>query len=1278
MKRNLSLALAGIVACFLFSCKMDIGLGNEVDLVAPTLTVESPANNSFVPKTFSISGTATDNIEVERVVFNYNYKYNGEKLTGVSECPAYGGRYSCSFSFDKDIEVNFEITAMDKNGNGSEYSSASKTYIVDSKNPKIGSVAIKRNGFIARFLRYEEFSGPLGKTEKQNYPENKDYFQNQSFTIFSSLKDEYGIGRTTIRLYDEGGSLVVEKEPDDLNNKFAPEFTITHMDITASRPSYASGLHYLRAELNARDAAGNEVVEDKGWLAWYPDYDEPHVIYSTMVNNEIKVPKGSGIPVTVFDDDGLGSISYQIVPAAGYTTSTVIDSLPAAAWRTPEYCSPSDLSNLRDKTFEIKAKDAGGTEYGDGAYFLVTKVVDTSTESPDTYKTYCKAVNLYITDGEAATIIIRSPEENSVPSLTKSGTDYKFTISGYTIDNAAVSNIAVAWLPEGDSQISAAEAFFAGYDFAADREESGIKCMKLTSTSLPVGVSVPSGKTGNGFSKEFDFFEDFKIGGNTVNDRKVFVFACKDLTGNITTKVFRLNKITAKPSFKIYYSINENAAFPGSWTETSSPLITISPVVTYFRIVPSAEYSLPIESCTVECKEGAVDKPGFTGKTPWDSSTGYASFKLTDNLGTGNPKSGASYTVSLNAEDKLANTQLQKLTVSFDQIGSLQSITVSCASGKTFKKGEKIRLQANYDYPVSFTMVDEKPYIQLDAVTPFKKKDGAAVDPSDRRAEYVSGSGSNTLYFEYEIKDEIECKKLKIPSSNPIIIPDGVTVTGNLNNSTWTNSIDTKNINVDAIAPYVTSYSPAVNGIKNKESDDSFVIELNFNEKINIESGKLVLQRTANWYIPPYLENDVFLNLYRKIDSLKDASGNNLSDAVKNQYKVALCGSSTNVFKYGTDVLNDEYSDSVGTIIPEGPYMQYTNGLVLTDGGNATPDSKTKYVLAYDLNIADTTAGSKVQKIRDVLEKLDYHRAEYEINSASVELANGNKTLRLTVKKSDFEGGLRNGVEYYLTLSAGSIYDDAFNYIEESEMSKSDASNSEELALAVNEYKFWVGPVATPVIRVNRKATNRDNKKPTAKTSYKIDCETQGATIKYGVNTLTITGVTSETNNDVKHTAPADITTANLKALSVSTILTNNSQGTTSGAADIGDGNLDTAQKIYIKATAEKTGFDSSDGYEGAYKTVLHYYFDSKTLSRVHGSQAPEGTSSIAGFPMQLNNSDRKTYQVPWKNNNDYYWVSWQIVSDFTLQTYSSNFQNPADPACSYGQYIYCKNITTY
>ena len=177
-----------VLSVILFS-SCEIGMGVAVDLEAPELTIEKPAkNNAFVPRTFSIEGTATDNVGCEKVTFEYKYTSNGVEYSDTKECPVQDGRFSCSFTFDKDVEVSFEITAHDKNNNGSEKSSASRTFIIDSNDPKIGKVAVRRGNYIARLLPLADFTTEYtGKTALRGYPENKDYFQKKN-AVFMAKK----------------------------------------------------------------------------------------------------------------------------------------------------------------------------------------------------------------------------------------------------------------------------------------------------------------------------------------------------------------------------------------------------------------------------------------------------------------------------------------------------------------------------------------------------------------------------------------------------------------------------------------------------------------------------------------------------------------------------------------------------------------------------------------------------------------------------------------------------------------------------------------------------------------------------------------------------------------------------------------------------------------------------------------------------------------------------------------------------------------------------------
>lgn len=1244
MKKLIFVCLSIISLTVLLSC--EVGLGQEVDLIAPKLNVESPSNNAFVSRNFNIEGTATDNIAVSSVYFEYSYRLNGETITGSKSCNVTGDRFSCPFTFDKDAEVSFQITAKDKNNNSSEFSSDTKTFIIDSNDPKVGKISIGRGNYVARLLTKDELEE---KAKNRFLPENKDYFQNQKFTLSATLKDSYGVGGAKINLYDSKGRPITSLSMnEDIENKFSPQFEFTDEMLILADPDLKKGLHYIEAEIEAKDVAGNIVREKKGYLAWESEYDIPHVQYSTMegdidTNGKITVAVGGNIPITAFDDDGIKSVKYKYIKADSFDDLENISS-----WE-----SKTVTEGLRDFSFDISIPN----DAEDGLYKLAVMIEDINTPST----VYKKAVDLKITNGDAATIIIDEPTENSVPLLDDNG---KFTLSGYSIDNQDVKKIAVAWLPGENNDIAKAEAFFNTYSFDGDKTTTTgttSEKIEIKKPIIEISENYDSNKKKNKFSITYDFFEDFKINDKVSNNTKVFIFACKDATDNITTKTFRLNKFSTKPSFKVEYSYDNGS----TWTTETNPLIVCKLKKTNFRITPTVENNMPITECSISLKGNAI---GFTQTKNWTDNK-IIEFILS-NGADGAPSSGQQYNFTLDAKDKIDGETKSSLTIAFEEVGELESIDVNYVGGENavpLTASDTLRFQANFTNRVSIEKIEGKtPYIQLSG-TSFKYKDGNDVEAKDRRAYYKSGSDSNTFYFEYKIPDniELEAKNLTINSNEPINL-NGLTpneIQGVFTKTNVGSTFNNKKIALDSIAPYVVTYSPNINGIKDSSVNAgvrSVDISLTFNEPVDIESGTIVLQRTKNWYIPPVISEDVFLKMFNSTTAINNKS-----------LRSTLCGSQTNVrTKNSTDRLGNP------TILPDGPYLQYTQGLNLSNTG-AVPDISTKYVLKYEYNIADTTG--VVKNLRDTLEKFNYHKAEFDIQSMTK--SPDGTTLTLKVTDSDFIDCLKNGVEYSLTITSDSIYDKAYNYVKESETNAG-------YFIGADEYKFVIGPVATPVIRVDRKATNAVNDAPTGRTDIKIDCETPGVTITWGQKRTEKTGNNKagvHFNSNIWHTNIDDLTSSSVTAISCDETI-NNVNGTTEIKNSVGDGSMNKASKTYIKAIATKTSMtDSTAGYEGAFKTMLYYNKLNKNNDTnsffVFGAQNPEGASYTSGWPLTQNvYGDRASYQIGHRNGDNRYWESWQILTEFMMQTNagSGTFQSPAEPGCSYGQYIYGENVSYY
>lgn len=1264
-------ACSFLAAClFLFSCSS--GLGESIDLEAPVLKITSPEHGVFVPKKFTLEGTATDNKKVNSVEIEWKYKIDGETKSGKEKAILSGEKWHCDFEFNGDYEVEFEAYAYDSLKNGSDTSHQRIMLLIDSQDPEADKMSIVRGDYVARLHPLEDFTKSGGLTELKNEPKNKDNFQNEKITLITTLDDNYGIGKLSLDIYEvnpetKAETLVIEGiSADSQDNKYSPRFTITENMLPQK---ILTGVHYLRPYLSATDEAGNKATKkEENIFAWESEYNRPHVSFSsTQSNGRLVIQKDSPIIVTVFDDDKIKSCRYSsLVKEAEFTNK---DSALSS--------DHSFEKGSRDLSFEIDTK-----EFDIGSYYIVLKVEDDTGRGDGIYY---EQIQVDVTNAYAPVIIVDSPEQNTAPTLDTSG---NFTIKGQVIDNEEnLDKIAIAWLPNGNSDISKAEKLFAAYDFSADKDGE-IKICKLTATP----TDKVSGKPTYAFSRTFNFFDDFKVNGNTHNENKVFMIAAKDPTGNLVTSTFRLSKISSAPKFRIGYTNSDNQGADPAENFMFTPLANRK---TTFTITPYSESNLKIKEFSVK---GSDNGKGVNESKNSDDA-------ITIVFNTNEASLGKVYKYTLFAKDQIGGTSNENLTIQFDQFGVLQSITCEQAEGTTFVANNTIRLQANFDYKV---YVNGTPYIQLSG-DGFKYKNGSEVPAESRRAKYKSGNNSNTLYFEYTVPEGIECTNLKI---GDIEKKDAI-FEGDISKS-YTNEVDGKKYAIDSIAPYIKGMTPGTGGVVTKK-DSSVTITFQFNEPVTVESGTIVIQRTDGWYIPPVISEEVFLKIYNEKASDDD--------------KKTLCGTAdlTSNDKYETD-----------TRMPKGPYMQYTNGII-AKGGNMVPDLTTKYVLAYEHNIGDTT--KTVTDLRNVLERAGYHKAEIDYSRMHRENTEDetnkipSKNWTLEIKDGDFIGGLVNGVEYKIIFNDFKVYDEAFNYYT--------PPRNTELELGSATYKFWVGPVATPVIRVNRTATNdtiMDGKTHdpfnasgefcVAQTTFKIDCETPGATVKYGIKTLN----TESDTNTLKSLAAFEdknlidgigignnkgttITIADLTKSQFNNDITCNSQATmqngTSSKIGIGDYNREVSrfisEKIYIKAVAQKSGMDSATGQEGAFKTVIHYYFSPnrrtdwskapggntsknqglintliekfgeniiKTPLRIHGAQLPEGSSYTAGWPLTQNGNYRRDYQIAFTDGKDghFYWMSWQVLSGFNLQTYSVDFQNPANPDATYGMYYYCSD----
>lgn len=567
---------------------------------------------------------------------------------------------------------------------------------------------------------------------------------------------------------------------------------------------------------------------------------------------------------------------------------------------------------------------------------------------------------------------------------------------------------------------------------------------------------------------------------------------------------------------------------------------------------------------------------------------------------------------------------------------------------------------------------------------------GATITLNDTETVEVNTTGAASLVFEYTIQNGDNFKPVEITSVNLTNITD---LNGNAaTNPTTVPSFNRPNLHADAVKPTVSTHIPDTNAVA--ESRNTLVLE--FDEDIFVEQGIIEIARAGNWYLPLYLEEEEFKSIYNPL-SAADRAILMITDPTATHY---LTGQAL------------------------GPYKETTHGLKNV-GGNAVPDTSTKYVLDFPFSSAgteeviyqlsaNTTRKITGAQIREVLEKAGYHKHSIDVGSTAVTIENKRVTATIPVD-------LAIGREWTVTIPAGAFSDAAGN-------------TNDEIS-----WYFWTNQVATPVIRVERYSHGegaiephveggltydggilqttaptitlgdlsedhlgdpigpRNNSiAPSGYVRVRIDCETPGAVIQFGAIRQAPTSV--DTSGNINNRFINSGTSADIDFDTLTGLLTPTSPGTTyTNFFALGDGALATAGKYYVAASATKTNLgpqspgltQSATGIEGAFKSIIQYRnpdansnndLDPNVL-RFQGSNIQGGMPTIAGFPLRDADPDLRFTKHAYKDpaSANWYWHSWEIVCNWYNQSARQNWQSSPNYILNYyGGYLFANRKEYY
>ncbi|TCW61238.1 Ig-like domain-containing protein [Treponema sp. J25] len=718
--------LSGTVVGFL-GCK--IGLGSEVDLIPPELTITSPSNLEYVPQTFAIQGTWSDNQGIGEIVIT-----NASTGAILGKASIQGSEWNALVSLPEG-EQNIRVTAYDKNQNSGQKSTRTITVLVDATSPYVKKLELVRLSGSRDDPRPLDALKALDLLSK----ENLDLFHNEIVRIEATIAENFQMQNVTLHVLDESGQDVLVLS-NKSQNKFSPYFELTQEMLTQKNSLYASGRHYFRLTMEAYDQAGNKNTDQFFWFCWYPEADQPKVVHMPAVTEgRIVVPSGNMVTFDFYDDDGLGVVQMKQLSITewnnvqGTTDEEKLNYLKNndSARQTLLGASLVGSEGGRIKTHSLSVGSISGE------YRLVAMVRDVKNDG--TSRLWNAQVwPLLVTDEDAPVLFVESPAQNTVPVVDENGT---FTLQGYVLDNRGTTTMLMAWVPIGSSRTEESVKS----ELANCQLGVGGKITLQDGTVLRrIALTAAADRVINGvtykqhtFQIPLNLFTDFLYNGNIQNTTKKLYFLVKDEDENKTYQSFVLAGDQAPPTITISYPSQDLQVH-----DVAQDLV--------IQFSASKESGLAIEQARLEDITNNANPQELTlsrtGNT-WSSTVSAASL------------SEGRRTYRISVTDKLGNVATQQRTVILTALPALSYITSSQSNG-LYKTGQPLLLQAKFSRPVRVT---GGPRLRL-RYTP--------TDTSDKYASYTSGNGTDTLVFTFTVPSGAESSQLRTPST-PIDLNGG-------------------------------------------------------------------------------------------------------------------------------------------------------------------------------------------------------------------------------------------------------------------------------------------------------------------------------------------------------------------------------------------------------------------------------------------------------------------------------------------------------------------------
>lgn len=859
MKKLLALLNIFVVGVLFSLTSCEVGLGKAVDIKAPVITVNSPERTGYILKTFSITGKAEDNIEIDRLELivepldnptdsnSYKFRIVNKKWERYDYSTQlwneYENQYSTVSGSKTKLDWNLSITFPDTVATGTEFNITSQVYDCfnnESPNSKDErSVTVDMNSPAVSIIQPSLRAYASENSAQYNLKDNSviENLMNGTFSVKGSQKEDGRLSSLFIYLDEKTSSVIsdAEKEPgvlkdnsiawkevkgDNIRN-WSADFNLSNIS------GYEHNRKTVRLVTESHDQAGNIEYNVQGWFTYWNDADIPWINANFGGDNSsdrIAVYPSSALQGQCYDDDGLKSITVKVYQGTStnpyktdtYTTSNALNDKPKYyAW------SVNALGGVCDFDVVVECEDINGKK--------------------------ASTVRRYLSVRDTNPPVIKITDDTTKSLVEVGSASGEITINGYVEDDGGVASLKIVRISENTPDSELIKYYDKTYA-QWNKVSSSVKSAPDANGNKMfwVDLNSPSGANNRRtFARKLNIFSDLGINGTTEKlITQQFVVMAVDTGGEAKIDSFSYAGDSDGPRLTIdklvvYKSDNsekETLNFATAVSKKLKPYNRNSSNAITDKIQISGTWgdnstdkwsdktkhgSLTLNIDGIGNVSVTVNNNGTwtTGKiTPADSTTAVIYAQFADYAGN-IKKVNDNFFVSSNLPELL-------------RISSTISDNPSVKSGDgSYKAGEEVIVTLEFNKAVKYT--GGTPTLTLNVPASGTKKTISCISPANTE--------TSTYEFRYTVVAGDDIDKLDVTAINK-------------NGSTWTDSdgatasltlpstanrlSGTRSIKIDTKSPSIKTIS-AITSQGSYKAGDSIFIKIEFDEDVEIPEANL-------------------------------------------------------------------------------------------------------------------------------------------------------------------------------------------------------------------------------------------------------------------------------------------------------------------------------------------------------------------------------------------------------------------------------------------------------